>query len=534
MFRNQIDPIESDSPQYSDSFDLLLAYGTEFILSDGKTTSAQQKLPTFLSDSNEDDFLLGLGRFEDDVQTAINYLFGPATINPDPESPNLIPVALGILDNCVLLALFLSQKKYQLGIPVHVTRRIETMSMQVQSECTPPCHRLVPLNPWRIENQNNFPLTIWHHLPWYDVWTKIPQHTPEQLAIHWQEIIEENDPTWLDIPVEQVEQYLKAIKKDDTYFHFILERSRSIQLEAEIVAGSVPIRLAALSTTVNMDTPLPDLITDKGFQAVACAVMTEPISSWQEKYERLLLAGLFGPDLNNKQRMDLFKKVAVRLDENLRASPGTLMYQVHRWKDSPLLGRELLNEAMHLWLKLLNNSGQKIPKPVSYLAGAFEDAVATLLSSEPASLVIQDLQDEKPNILDIAIKVSTRIIELLSTSGEFLATPEPIPTRGSVEKTMPRSLSILKEFDRPPLSVQVVVEKSESTNSILVKLSLYDTKQDIFLSEQNVTLMGQNVNESLVSSDTGEILFELKQSGNYLFIIGENEKPDAQLRINIK
>ncbi|MDP1817132.1 MAG: hypothetical protein Q8K92_21940, partial [Leadbetterella sp.] len=149
------------------------------------------------------------------------------------------------------------------------------------------------------------------------------------------------------------------------------------------------------------------------------------------------------------------------------------------------------------------------------------------------TLQFLDSLDGKENLLDIVIKATRKFFELLSTSGEFLSTPEPISVRGDAGNAEKQLLRIIKEFNNPPLSVQVVIGKEDESVKITLTLSLYDPIKENFVSGQFVTLSGPEGEKMSISNETGEVFFDLKQPGNYQFTIGDKEKPDAQLGLNI-
>lgn len=401
MFRHQIDIHESNQPCYSESFDLLQALAKNHIFApqafslQDEHRSLWQELKK--QESFHDDLALGVKRFSREVGRAVAYLNGPATLRIDPNDPREIPAALQVLDDAVILHIFLrgTEAGKNMNLPDAVKHQLELLSLELSVEHLPLCHRFIPLNDWRLKIMEEIPGQHRHHFIWYDRWSNVPEHTLTELVNHWQEITEANNLSWLDLPEILTKALLQDITSDEPFSQSLAGEARLIRKVAAVLADSVHLGLAALANSVGMDNPLPVIVTEKGVQAAACKAIGEPIINNQDKYEKILLAGLYGPDLNETKRMELFREIGAWLQSTPQVDPYSLAGHLIGWRTDPVQGRPLLDKAMQTWLDLLENSAKKMTEPVPYRAGAFEEAVANLLTAEPISLL-----DREPALVE--------------------------------------------------------------------------------------------------------------------------------------
>ena len=400
MFRQQIDTLETGEPRYSESFDLLLDMAETSRRTDG------QMVEDTAANISLEELSVGLQRFLDDVNKAVHYLRGEATLEPDPQDPGLIPEALQVLDSVIFLFLFLSSLEAEnLKIPTGLREQIEQMYLQLTAmeDDLPflPLHRLIPCNSQRLEAGQDIPENIRYHFPWYDLWIKLPDYTLERLCQHWQEIVVDNNLSLLEIPEAVTAELVQTIRNDSDFFQLLQEKSDLLVMSREVIAESSHLGLAILANSVSDEHQVADEVAEKGFQGVACKLVRKKLTSWQDKLERLLVAGLYGPDLDDGRRMEMFKEISFLLEVKSRFREGSLAQLLVQWQSNPLLGRNLLDQAMQHWQEELLAVAQSLTEPIEYQAGAFENAVTRLWQSEPVSL-IDSLKEEIQNLIPTA------------------------------------------------------------------------------------------------------------------------------------
>ena len=139
----------------------------------------------------------------------------------------------------------------------------------------------------------------------------------------------------------------------------------------------------------------------------------------------------------------------------------------------------------------------------------------------------------KENLLDIVIKAARNAVEIVSTTGELLQALQPVNARATDDKVESEPLRIIKEFSTPPLSVQVSVVQGETAGSIGLTVSLYNLDADDFLSRKAVYISASGQTWESTSNASGEVYFNITQPDVYEVAIGDKEKPDVRLIINV-
>lgn len=120
------------------------------------------------------------------------------------------------------------------------------------------------------------------------------------------------------------------------------------------------------------------------------------------------------------------------------------------------------------------------------------------------------------NLMQLIIKASGKVLELLSTTGEPLHVPALAIERGALatqEKTEP--LRIIQEFAKPPVSLQLSVEMGKKEGDLHLKTSLYDWKKEEFMPGIEIAMAGAETLEKMISDENGEALFRIGKPGDY-------------------
>ena len=140
----------------------------------------------------------------------------------------------------------------------------------------------------------------------------------------------------------------------------------------------------------------------------------------------------------------------------------------------------------------------------------------------------------KENVFDVVIRVSKRVCEVITTTGEILGMPALAPSRGGEaagEEMEP--VRIIKEFADPPISVQVSFEKQEKGRNIEFCISLLNRHLDEFISEAEVVLAGSGKRQTGETNENGEAAFQIPGTGKYRADIVHRGDPIANLNVII-
>ncbi len=433
MFTNLMIRVESGNPCYSESVDNLILLAKKQIYN--------IEMPPEVSLLVKGDELCTDGRYEDDLESgfmaltavtrkALEYLQGPDTLNIDEEDPACTPSALAVLDDMAMLALVFPHdlvESAKIRIASNALKeRIEILFLETCTENLPPCHRLIPLNTWRAEMLSGIVEPFRHHFPWYDLWSKAPEHAISELVSNWKEITgKEPDFSGVDMDQRLTASLLEEIRLDRPFYRELENRFLLNQKIADVVSKSISLRLSGLAGCMNTDFPIPDIVAEKGFQATACKVMETRMFSNSEKYERLLLAGFFGPDLPVEERLDLFRKIEKWMEGSPVIMPGSLTWRLKKWSRDALQSATLLKKSRDAWLERLEMAAGKMKNPVHYRDGAFQASVEKLITAQPATILetgkemLSKLKEQIPTITQDIVK---KPVETLLSS----AFPQPL------------------------------------------------------------------------------------------------------------
>jgi hypothetical protein len=134
------------------------------------------------------------------------------------------------------------------------------------------------------------------------------------------------------------------------------------------------------------------------------------------------------------------------------------------------------------------------------------------------TMTLLDKLDKAPtaNLLELVIKATGKLLELVSTTGELLYAPMLVPARGgstTEEKTV--LIRILREFSTPPLSLQATVEYCHDEGYLCLKISLFDRVTEEFMPDIGIELTGAEIREKMMTDENGEVIFRIEKQGDY-------------------
>lgn len=120
------------------------------------------------------------------------------------------------------------------------------------------------------------------------------------------------------------------------------------------------------------------------------------------------------------------------------------------------------------------------------------------------------------NLLELVIKATGKLLELVSTTGELLHAPTLAPARGeSTAEEKTEILRVLREFAEPPISLQASVERCQDEGCLDLKISLFDRVQEEFMPDIGIELTGEDIQERMMTDENGEVIFRIEKQGDY-------------------
>jgi hypothetical protein len=149
---------------------------------------------------------------------------------------------------------------------------------------------------------------------------------------------------------------------------------------------------------------------------------------------------------------------------------------------------------------------------------------------------LMDRLDRTPvnNMLDMVIRASGKLLELLSTTGELLQAPVLAPVRGETASIEQKdSLRIVQEFIDPPVSLQVSVEKDKEVGILSLKISLYDQNEEEFMPGIEIELTGGETSQIKISDENGEALFRIEKPGEYILTLTVCEEEIGEISLTL-
>lgn len=139
----------------------------------------------------------------------------------------------------------------------------------------------------------------------------------------------------------------------------------------------------------------------------------------------------------------------------------------------------------------------------------------------------------KGNILEVIITTFKEVVKVLTTTGEILRATQLVPARGQDNRTKRKQpVQILKEFDEPPMSVQVSFQAGKP-EELDLNISLFNRQNDEFMSGIPIVLTGAGMEETKISNENGEAIFVLKGHGMYRATLGSDERPIGRLNVSV-
>ena len=231
----------------------------------------------------------------------------------------------------------------------------------------------------------------------------------------------------------------------------------------------------------------------------------------QNKIERLI--GL----VYKKWKLDELKVTSWHPDEEALACflEGRLEDEESAQIKEHLLACDACAEAFALSLKLNEEA---------------EDPPEELLARVKNSV----LSEQKSLILEIALRLKEKALEIINTTGDVLLGQELVPApilRSRQIKDFKDEVTILKDFNE--LRVEAKVEnKGKDTFNLIIVVKQKETQK--VLKDLRVTLMKEDLELESYLADTGSVTFEHVLLGKYRVEISTIENNLASILLDIK
>jgi len=166
-----------------------------------------------------------------------------------------------------------------------------------------------------------------------------------------------------------------------------------------------------------------------------------------------------------------------------------------------------------------------------------EALIAHLLACEECAEtfgVSLNMAQDRDSLLEIALKVKDKILEIVNTTGDVLVGQELIPApilRSRAIKDFKDEITILKDFK--DLRVQIKVENKLSQSFNLVIMVKQKNTQKV-LKDLRISLLKDDLELESSLSDTGSVVFEHVVLGKYTVEIANLEERIASVLLDIQ
>jgi len=148
---------------------------------------------------------------------------------------------------------------------------------------------------------------------------------------------------------------------------------------------------------------------------------------------------------------------------------------------------------------------------------------------------LAQLEDQNHStLLDVVIRVTGKIVELLSTTGVSLQTAQPVSVRGSepAHQDVVPPLRIMYDIPDSAYSLQINFY-SEAGGVVTVKLSVFNRDNEEFAAGITVHLKTLTTESTQVSDENGEVSFTETGKGKHVLTLSDNEKVLGTIALTI-
>jgi Tfp pilus assembly protein PilP len=368
----------SETATFAPALDLLLEWGQAALLirPNGELLMELEGRWAYLRalELEPDD---GMDALEGAVETALAYLGGPETLDVETADASRVVAAVQILDNAVFLAEAAESFPGADLLSEAMLARIDDLLHQVTGDRSPPAARLIPLNDWRREYLRLIPKDIRHLFPWYTAWADLSADLLDHLAEHW-EAVSAGDSRVVGVEAETLYPLLAEIRSDTALLRRLQDDAQLLHLLPRVAAESLPLRLLALrQAEIAARRPVPDLGT-VGLYPAAQRLLEAPVRSRAEQTERILLAALCAPYLDDARRLVLLGEVERNLTGRvgLWTTGAEALEALDLWEGGGMANAALADRIWIIWNQRLRAAAAAID-PVAGMETALQKLTDT-------------------------------------------------------------------------------------------------------------------------------------------------------------
>jgi hypothetical protein len=338
----------------------------------------------------------GMDALEGAVETALAYLGGPETLDVETADASQVVAAVQILDNAVFLAEAAESFPGADLLSEAMLARIDDLLHQVTGDRSPPAARLIPLNDWRREYLRLIPKELRYLFPWYTAWADLPANLLDHLAEHW-EAASAGNARVAGVEPETLNPLLSEIRSDAALLRRLQDDAQLFHLLPQVAAESLPLRLLALrQSEITARRPVPDLGA-VGLYPAAQRLLEAPVRSRAEQTERILLAALCAPYLDDARRLALLGEVERRLNGpgGLWTSGAEALEALDLWEGGGMADGVLADRLWTIWNQRLRAAAAAID-PVAGMDAALQKLTDTRDPPAPPDFPARSATPEPP------------------------------------------------------------------------------------------------------------------------------------------
>lgn len=380
--------------------------------------------------NNQVDLEEGFNKLHWAASQAIHFLNSPATFSLSPGMEDVVRSALSILDNSVILTEYLITPKN--GLSKELIALVLSIGYMATKEGAVPFHRLIPLNSWRRNYRDHLPEDTQHLFPWYDVWSEEDDLLLEEFVTNLPNLKSDDFSCYADSAAARYHALFMDIQRDTPFLAHLEKSYRLLQLSVEAIGGDIATRLFCFAESFEPTMALPGPVLKVGFHtAASAALLAATPDTEEERHELLLLGAVAGPDLEDEDRLAIFKKVASFVNETTDLNAGGFLKKVKSWAEYRLTEREIGDAAYNHWFDMLEQAAPQVATPFSYKEGQFLQAIEIV-----RNMVIPDRENQSVPISfpSFPYDLRDRLSEKAKTFwSEFLQSISPMPANCTMQ-----------------------------------------------------------------------------------------------------
>lgn len=314
--------------------------------------------------------------FQKVLRQALSFLRSPATFDLAPGmGPSLAPV-FNLLDNAVILEKYLIDRASLMGDKA--VMQVLAIGEMATTKQAVPFHRFIPVNAWRRQFRDHLPEDVSCFFPWYDFWANEDELLLEEF-VYLLPILQQGDfSSFASQDAPRLRRLFAEIQRDKPFIAHLNKRHLLLQKTVQAVGKNTALRLFFLADGCEPGVYLPELVLEKGLHTVAVAAMAQAPTSEEKRHELLFLAAFAGPELEDEERLAIFRKTVAFIGGAHALQEGGLMDKLRQWAKNTLDDQELSTSVYRRWRDLLNGTAPDIVTPFAYQDGQFSQVVGNL------------------------------------------------------------------------------------------------------------------------------------------------------------